>query len=192
MKNFLVNICSSPPLLHVVLWRHSEREREKKRGRYFSSEGLTIFPETRCWKHFITEGCWVEICSFLHQSDSVAIPLRSPEVLWHPVALTQCKVKSTDRKCPVEPTVVSALSQIKGWMQMWIQGRENVNLYQLLIWGVQYTAETWMLEAGSGAKPGQQKWLPTGVSDRRKKESCGNIRVYIFLALIFLTSVCNL
>lgn len=168
-----------------------ERGEKKKRGRYFSSKGLTMFPEMRCWKHFITEGCWLRICSYLHQSDSVAIPLRSLEVLWHPLALTQCKVKPTDPECPVEPTVVSVLHQITGWVQMWIQGRESVNLYQLSSWDVQYTVELecWRQEAGQSqdSRNGyQQGCMIAG------KKSCGNIQEYIVLSLILLTPVCNL
>lgn len=47
-KKFLLNICSSPPFPHVVLWRRSEREREKffffliffKGAHYFSWNGM--------------------------------------------------------------------------------------------------------------------------------------------------------
>lgn len=181
---------SSPPCCLVEAFREREGKK-KKRGRYFSSKGLTMFPEMRCWKHFITEGCWLRICSYLHQSDSVAIPLRSLEVLWHPLALTQCKVKPTDPKCPVEPTVVSVLHQITGWVQMWIQGRESVNLYQLSSWDVQYTVELecWRQEAGQSqdSRNGyQQGCMIAG------KKSCGNIQEYIVLSLILLTPVCNL
>lgn len=191
MKNFLLNICSSPPLPHVVLWRHSEREGKKTRevflfkgAHYFSwNEMLETFHHwgLLSWDLLIFTSQW-----FSSNSTEVtrsALASCGPhsvqgQVNWLKMSSgTHCNITSTpdhgmdanvnsgQRKCKSVPTFHLRCS--------------------VYCWNL-------MLEAGSGAKSGQQKWLPTGMSDSRKKENCGNIREYIFLSLIFLTPVCNL
>lgn len=83
-----------------------------------------------CWKQLITEVCWPEMCSYLHQGDPVAIPLRSLEVLWHPAPLTERRIRPIAPNCSVRTAMVQALGQVMDRCK-WMQGRENVNLYQL-------------------------------------------------------------
>lgn len=94
---------SFPPCCSVEVFG----DREKKNPFFFSSssKGLDIFPETGCWKHLITEGSWPEICSSSHQGESVAIPVRSPGVLWQAAPLARCGVS------PAQPKLFRRISQ---------------------------------------------------------------------------------
>lgn len=91
------------------------REREKK-NISFSSKGLGIFPEMGCWKHFITEGYWPAICSSLHQDESVAVPVRSPGVLWQAGPLAGCGVSPAEPNSSKQPARAHALCQVTEWV----------------------------------------------------------------------------
>lgn len=112
---FSLNICySSFP--HLVLWRCLKIERKKVFFFSSLSKGLAICPEKGCWKHFINEGYWPEICSSSHQDESGAIPVRSPGVLWQVAALARCGVSPAQPNSSTGAARAHALCQVTEWV----------------------------------------------------------------------------
>lgn len=107
---------SFPPCCSVEVFG----DREQKNPFFFSSssKGLDIFPETGCWKHLITEGSWPEICSSSHQGESVAIPVRSPGVLWQAAPLARCGVSPAQPNSSAGSARAHALCQVTEWVYM--------------------------------------------------------------------------
>lgn len=100
----------SPMLFCGGIWR--ERKKKKINFCFFSSKGLAIFPETGCWKHFITKVYWPEICSYLHQGESVAIRLRSLGVHRQAAPLSSL----TKPTSSAGPAMVQAPCQVTEWV----------------------------------------------------------------------------
>lgn len=74
----------------------------------------------------------------------------------------------------------------------WMQGKENINLYQITLWNNHKSAGTQMLKGGiRGQSQVQQKTLPTKVYDtgQDKREPGQHILFYCSLSHTLMSNV---